>query len=80
MICMHAHDACSAGEPDVYHISFNGYMAWVEQCKLINKGVLAGELETIFTIVNAMDQTTAVDDRYNSRAALNRQEFLQVLI
>jgi len=70
----------TAGEPDIYHISFNGFMAWVEQCKLLSRRCPHGEFETIFSIVNATDRCTSVEEKFNSKTALNRQEFLQCIV
>lgn len=68
------------GEPDVFNISLNGYMAFAEHCKMVSKQVPHGEFEVIWSIVNAVDKTTANDDRHNKGRFLNRQEFMQCLV
>jgi len=70
----------TAGEPDVYNTSFKGFMAWVEKSRLISKKNHHGEFETIWAIVNAVDRITAAEDQFNSKASLNRQEFMQCLV
>jgi len=70
----------SSGEPDVYAMSFNGWMRFVAECRLISKRVTHSEFEVIWAIVNAADRATASEDRFNSKSALNRQEFMQCLV
>jgi len=70
----------TAGEPDVYNMSFKGFMAWVEKSNLISKKNHHGEFETIWAVVNAVDRITASEDKLNSKASLNRQEFMQCLV
>ena len=68
------------GEPDVYNMTLNAYMSWVEQCRVISKRLPHGEFETIWSIVNADDRQTKAEDKFNDRKTLNRQEFLQTLV
>lgn len=70
----------SKGEPDVWSISFTAYMHLVEQCKMLSRHTPHGEFETLFSIVNAVDQNTKDEDMHNGVRSLNRQEFLQCLV
>ena len=68
------------GEPDVYNMTLNAYMVWIDACKMVSKKLTHGEFETVFAIVNAVDKATIDEDRLNSKSTLNRQEFLQCLV
>lgn len=68
------------GEPDVFNISLNAYMAFCEQCHMISKKVPHGEFETIWALVNATDKVTGAEDKHNKGKFLNRQEFFQCLV
>ena len=68
------------GEPDVFNISFNSYMQFVEHNGMVSKRTPHGEYETIWSIVNAVDKVTGVEDKHNKGKYLNRQEFMQALV
>jgi len=68
------------GEADVYNVSFNGFMRFVAECRLTSRRVSQSEFSTLFAIVNAVDKATADDDKFNHKAMLNRQEWLQCLV
>ena len=70
----------SPGEPDVFNMSFNAYMAFCEHSRMISKRTPHGEFEVIWSVVNAVDKTTAVEDKNNKGKYLNRHEFLQCLV
>ena len=70
----------AAGEPDVFNISFNAFMSFCRDCKLITKRCPVGDLEVIWAVVNASDDGTKEIDRHNSKLTLNRQEWLQALV
>ena len=68
---------------DVFSIFLNGYLQCVDDCQLAVKGSTRcqkKDLDQLFIHVNA--KTNDVDDTnaYNAARALNRQEFLQVLV
>lgn len=68
------------GEPDIYNMSFNAFLRFMDQCQLVSKDVSKGEFQTVWVAVNAVDKATADEDEFNSKSALNRQEWLQVLV
>ena len=68
------------GEPDIYNMSFNAFLRFMDQCQLVSKGVSKGEFQTVWFAVNAVDKATADEDEFNSKSSLNRQEWLQVLV
>ena len=68
------------GEPDVYNMSFNAFLRFMDQCQLVSKDVSKGEFQTVWFAVNAVDKATADEDEFNSKSSLNRQEWLQVLV
>lgn len=68
------------GEPDVFNLPMNAYMALVKRCRMTSRACPHGEFETIWAIVNASDRVTAGEETLNSRQTLNRQEFLQCLV
>ena len=68
------------GEPDVYSITINGFLALVQALRMITPSTPHSVYQTIFAIVNATDATTAAVDRFNAEKALNRPEFLQVIV
>jgi hypothetical protein len=71
----------SPGEPDVFNISFNAYMHFVETCRMVSRRTPYGEFETILAIVNATDRATAAEEaHFNAANTLNRQEFMQCLV
>ena len=68
------------GEPDIYNMSFNAFLRFMDQCQLVSKDVSKGEFQTVWFAVNAVDKATADEDEFNSKSSLNRQEWLQVLV
>ena len=68
------------GEPDVFNMSFNAFMQFVEHNGMTSKRLGPGEFETIWAIVNAVDKNTGAEDKHNKGKFLNRQEFLQCLV
>ena len=77
---LYSEQCTSHGEPDIYNIALNGYMRFVDQCQMLSKRCPHGIFETIWAAVNATDMVTQAEDRFNSKATLNRQEWLQVLV
>ena len=67
-------------EHDVHDLSLSGFMAMIRDCKLISKEAPAQVMELIFSQVDATDEETAGQDRFNKKRSLNRQEFLQAVI
>ena len=47
---------------------------------MVSKRTSYGEFETVWSVVNAVDKCTALEDKFNSKATLNRQEFLQCIV
>jgi len=70
----------AAGEPDCFNISFNAFMSFASTVGLVSKKVTHGEFETIWSVVNAVDDATKGVDRHNSVRTLNRQEWIQALV
>eukprot|EP00966_Prymnesium_polylepis_P097684 2262408-Prymnesium_polylepis.2 len=67
-------------ECDVFSITFNGFLAFVRDCRLATKGVSTRDLETTWVQVNAFERKVADLDKHNQARTLNRQEFLQLLV
>ena len=74
--------AASYGSGDIFNIDLPSYQLLVEQCHLAIAGPGSpcnkGRLDQIFILVNADPDGT--NDEYNHKRALNRYEFLQVLV
>ena len=69
-----------AGEPDIFNLSFNAFMSFVSDCDLVSKRNPFGDFQIIWSAVNAPDESITELDRHNASTALNRQEWLQVLV
>lgn len=69
---------------DVFHIHSNAFTLMIEECRLAVAGSATCEakhLDQLFVLVNqASREEQQGADRHNRARALNRQEFLQVLV
>lgn len=68
------------GEADVFNLTFNAFLAFVTNTKMVSKRCNHGVFQAIWSVVNASDQETGGVDRFNSSRTLNRQEWLQALV
>ena len=50
------------GEPDVFNLTFNGFMAFVRDCKIAGPSLPSREIELIWVIVNTKDSNTAGEE------------------
>ena len=78
---LYTDDGGGPEEPDTFNITFAAFMNFVEHNGMVSKKIPAGEFEVIWSIVNAKDKAlNEAEDKHNKDKALNRQEFLQVLV
>lgn len=78
---LYTNDGDGPEEPDTFNITFAAYMNFCEHNQMVSKKIPAGEFEVIWSIVNAKDKAlNESEDKHNKDKALNRQEFLQVLV
>ena len=74
--------ALSSGslEVDLFTISMNEYLAFLDQCHLGVVGSLECEKAHLEQLFIAVDSGQKIKEDFNSKRALSRQEFLQVLV
>ena len=68
---------------DIFHIDLNAYYLFLEQCRLVvdhSKYSQRSHLDQLFVLVNAGHHENREDDKFNKKAACNRQEFIQLLV
>ena len=68
---------------DIFHIDLNAYYLFLEQCRLVVEGSKFSQrhhLDQLFVLVNAGHHENKEEDKFNKKAACNRQEFIQLLV
>jgi hypothetical protein len=65
---------------DVYFIRLNQFFEFVADCGLATANCDIGQISNIWAIVDAVDSATKTKDPFNEKGALNRHEWLQVLV
>lgn len=70
------------GEIEISQISYNAYVEFTRDCKIIGSTCPQKTVDLIWTTVNALPQDTFVQkiDRYNHRRLMTRHEFMQALV
>jgi|LauGreDrversion4_1035100.scaffolds.fasta_scaffold18530_3 hypothetical protein len=67
-------------DTEIMHVRHDAFMKFVEDCSLVSPDGGTGHFSTIWSIVDAGDRSTRRIDPYNKPSALNRHEWLQVVV
>ena len=67
-------------DTEIMHVRHDAFMKFVEDCSLVSPDGSTGHFSTIWSVVDAGDRSTRRIDPYNKPSALNRHEWLQVLV
>lgn len=67
-------------DTEIMHVRHDALMKFVEDCSLVSPDGGTGHFSTIWSIVDAGDRSTRRIDPYNKPSALNRHEWLQVVV
>lgn len=69
-----------SGEPDVFNISFDAFMQFVDRCRMTSESCPRHVFKSILALVDKKDYKTDSDDKFNASKSLNRQEFMQAVV
>jgi len=67
-------------DTEIMHVRHDAFVKFVEDCSLVSPDGGTGHFSTIWSIVDAGDRSTRRIDPYNKPSALNRHEWLQVVV
>ena len=67
-------------EHDLWNLSLSGYLRLCRECKLADNACPASTLELLFAQVDAKDEDSSGEGRYNKSRMLTPHEFVQCLV